>query len=117
MDLKCAMFCLMAWLLTGVALAEEVAHPAHEVWVALRADGKPGTGTQADLKQMYRHVNDTPVSELGDSLLRFIAIEAWEGGQLSDGTVDAEIVCHALGRGAEELGQVLIALAAAIAQE
>ena len=70
-----------------------------------------------DLKQMYRYVIDTSVSELGDSLLRFIVIEAWEGGQLSDGTVDAEIVCHALNRGAEELGQVLSALAGAMAQE
>jgi len=70
-----------------------------------------------DLKQMYRYVTDTPASELGDSLLRFIVIEAWEGGQLSDGTVDPEIVHHALGRGVEELGRVVSALAAAMAQE
>jgi hypothetical protein len=70
-----------------------------------------------DLKQMYRYVTDTPASELGDSLLRFIVIEAWEGGQLPDGTVDAESVCRALGRGAEEMEQVLGALTAAIAQE
>jgi hypothetical protein len=70
-----------------------------------------------DLKQMYRYVVDAPTSELGDSLLRFIVIEAWEGGQLSDGTVDPESVCHALGRGAEEMEQVLGALAAAIAQD
>src|SRR5207302_10812344 len=33
---------------TGVALVEVYALPAPEVWIAVRSDGLPGSGTQAD---------------------------------------------------------------------
>jgi hypothetical protein len=54
---------------------------------------------------------------LGDSLLRFIIIEAKEGGEGSDGKVDPERVGMALTRGLEDLDAVIEALAQALDQE
>ena len=69
----------------------------------------------ADIKTLYKWASRQ--RNLGDSLLRFIIIEAKEGGEDPDGKIDPERVGMALTRGLEDLDAVIEALANAIDQE
>ena len=68
-----------------------------------------------DIETLYKWVCKR--RNLGDSLLKFIIIEAKEGGEGPDGKIDPERVGMALTRGLEDLDAVIEALSNAIDSE
>jgi len=69
-----------------------------------------------DLETLYNWAVQ-PDNNFGDSLLRFIIIEAKEGGETTDGKIDPERVGIVLTRGLEDLDAVIEAIAQAIDAE
>ena len=83
-------------------------------------NGYPGAGDVipeailTDLETLYRYVRD---HDIGDSLLRFTIVEAWEGGRGDDGRVDPVRAVKCLAVGLNDLSTVLMHLMMELVKE